>query len=195
MSQPIQCFMIEETERQWHSFMRFEAGRCSKYGEYHHAMAYEDDVESSLPPRIPVQGDPRLPTHCECGHEFAPNTISTSAGKWYRDPRNGNSFRQLAQAPHGAMVYAPYLLNDKAQLSPEYVQDHMGKRDPIIVMLPDGGFWCVDQKARWNGTLHGTGWRTTGEAPAITANPSIRTTRYHGFLRNGVLEPCADSQC
>lgn len=93
------------------------------------------------------------------------------------------------------MWFAPYLLEGKWSLSPEYMADHLGKRPPLVVMLPDRGSWCVDEKARWNGVMQDHGWRVTGEAPLITASPSIRTTRYHGFLRNGVLEPCSDSKC
>lgn len=68
-------------------------------------------------------------------------------------------------------------------LSPEYVRDWLDKRPPIIVRLPDGAEWCIDQRA----TDNDHGWTVTGEPPHLTANPSIASIGYHGWLRDGVL--------
>jgi len=184
------CFMLEETGRRWHSYGRFEKGPCTVHGDYHHATSYVDDVDTEGAPDIPEDGDPRVPTTCDCGHIFSPHTTSTSSGRWYRDPRDGSTFRHLAQAPAGAMWYAPYLLDGRWSLSPEYIRDHEGKRPPVVVQLPAGGAWCVDERARSNGQVHGTGWTVTGEAPKLTASPSILTPSYHGFLTDGVLRSC-----
>lgn len=75
------------------------------------------------------------------------------------------------------------------RLSDEYVRDHLGKRLPLIVCLPNGELFCPDAaySAR-EGRPFGPGWTVTGEAPAITVHPSINCVgRYHGWLHGGVL--------
>lgn len=74
--------------------------------------------------------------------------------------------------------------------SDEYKRDWKGKRPPIAVRLPDGSAWCIDQAA----TGITSGWSITGEAPFLTASPSINADPggsdrkgYHGWLKNGVL--------
>lgn len=75
-------------------------------------------------------------------------------------------------------------------LSPEYKRDWQGKRPPIWVCLPNGDWFCVDAH-QYQDPDHG--WTVTGQAPAITVTPSIHvkndddSTRWHGFLTNGVL--------
>ena len=68
-------------------------------------------------------------------------------------------------------------------LSLEYIRDWLGKRPPLCVCLPDGNWWFLDFHA------HNTssGWTITGSIPQISANPSILTPTYHGYLRNGIL--------
>ena len=65
-------------------------------------------------------------------------------------------------------------------LSSYYMNDHYGKRNPIMVMLPSREEWCVDQKSS-----NSEGWQVTGEPPYITCHPSINANNYHGFLTNG----------
>lgn len=157
----------------------------------HYACTYVDNVQDGGAPDIPPDGDLRLPVACECGHVFGPCTASTSAGRWYRDTRNGSTFRHLAEAPPGAMWYAAYLLeHGRWSLSPEYLRDHEGKRPPVVVQLPIGGAWCVDEQYRSDGKLAGNGWTVTGDVPQLTARPSILTPRYHGWLTDGVLRSC-----
>jgi hypothetical protein len=57
----------------------------------------------------------------------------------------------------------------------------------IVCLPPEGGLdhWHVDATAK-----NGPGWERTGTVPNVTANPSIQTPRYHGWLRNGVLVEC-----
>lgn len=189
MSNVIECFMIEETGRVYFQFGRFEQGPCPSLGEYHHATSYVDDVPDDESWRL-QDDDPRVPSVCACGHTFGPHTSSASKGRWYRDPRDGSTWRHLGESPAGAMWFAPYLLDARWSLSPEYLRDHDGKRSPLVVKLPDGGSWCVDEQARWDGKLQGRGWTVTGAPPRLTASPSIQTLRYHGFLRDGRLESC-----
>jgi len=77
------------------------------------------------------------------------------------------------------------LIADRDDLSVEYKRDWLGKRSPLVVRLPDGCAWCVDLVASNNRS--GSGWTVTGDAPNITARPSIAVHGYHGWLTNGVL--------
>lgn len=89
----------------------------------------------------------------------------------------------------GDIFYAPQFLKTEPEESfaPRYVAIK-DQRPPIVVVLPSGQWWCIDQRAfdGQNG-WHGEGWSLTGEIPNITASPSINTHGYHGFLQNGVL--------
>jgi hypothetical protein len=73
-------------------------------------------------------------------------------------------------------------------LSPEYKRDWYGKRLPLFVMTPAGP-WCIDAVSTdGHGNNNDHGWTITGEAPNVTASPSINFQGgYHGWLQNGVL--------
>lgn len=68
-------------------------------------------------------------------------------------------------------------------LSPEYLRDWDGKRPPLIVCLPDGAWWAIDQC--YAGAKEG--WTVTGLPPCVTVRPSIVSPGYHGWLTDGVL--------
>lgn len=95
----------------------------------------------------------------------------------------------------GDMWYVPWFVEDSyiaPTLSPEYKRDWLGKRPPIAVCLPNGTHWMIDNRfADGNGGWKENGWTITGEAPNITANPSINSMSpnngYHGWLQNGIL--------
>lgn len=74
----------------------------------------------------------------------------------------------------------------------------------LIVILPDGVAWCIDDRAN-NCTMptdrRHRCWPRAGVAPRITVakhagvascgcGHSIQTPGYHGFLTDGVLRPC-----
>lgn len=73
-------------------------------------------------------------------------------------------------------------------LSPEYKRDWFGKRAPLFVETP-AGTWCVDAVSTdGHGNNNNHGWTVTGEAPTITAHPSINIPGvYHGWLTDGIL--------
>ncbi|HEY3315254.1 MAG TPA: hypothetical protein VGL40_08290 [Bacillota bacterium] len=90
----------------------------------------------------------------------------------------------------GDMWYMPWLLEDKQMLdfycSKEYHRDWLGKRPPLMVVLPNGCKWIIDSP--WRGDPGSSGWTVTGEAPNITVMPSINFVgSYHGWLQNGVF--------
>lgn len=90
----------------------------------------------------------------------------------------------------GDMWPAPWLIDmDRANpasrwVSAEYRRDWLGKRPPMVVVLPGYGEWCIDSP------MSGTklGWLVTGQPPAVTITPSINCEGiYHGFILDGVV--------
>jgi hypothetical protein len=65
----------------------------------------------------------------------------------------------------------------------------------LFVKLPSGSEWNIDRGRIINARRAAQGkqdrlpeWSRTGDAPCITATPSINHVgQYHGWLRNGVL--------
>ena len=102
----------------------------------------------------------------------------------------------VAKKP-GDMFYAPWLVEGEdakyyleKYLSLEYKRDILGKRPPIMVVLPTGTDFCVD--CAYCGSQDGHGWTVTGDAPDITVSPSINHWAgsdrcWHGYLQNGIL--------
>jgi len=93
----------------------------------------------------------------------------------------------------GDCYFAPELLTlEKVppwmHLSPCYKRDWLGKRDPIVVVLPDRNHFCVDAMAWKGGVPYGEGWTVVGTAPNISVMPSINFPgSYHGWIMNGVI--------
>jgi hypothetical protein len=87
----------------------------------------------------------------------------------YRRADTGEEYT-LRDAPPGAMYIATWHDN------------HLR-----VCLPPNGGhdYWDVDGPSK-----NGNGWTRSGDLPNVTANPSILTPRYHGFLRGGWLEEC-----
>ncbi len=99
------------------------------------------------------------------------------------------------EAKPGDMWLCPWLLNEAGQpyegeddLSKQYLTETIKTRAPLAVHLPGGGVWVVDNiSSQDRAQGNRCGWRVTGEAPKITAHPSIQTHNWHGYLRDGVL--------
>jgi hypothetical protein len=125
--------------------------------------------------------DRRWPTHCACGYAFqeadiwicdqhaiylTPDSREVSIHFGAFEPGDTRA------APTGALWEAPWLA--------EFWHGADGKS--YILRLPDGHDWTIDGPARGGG-----GWVRTGEAPLLTALPSIASPGYHGWLTDGVL--------
>jgi hypothetical protein len=89
---------------------------------------------------------------------------------WYHDPADAEDMADLDLGHHAGF------------LSSHYLTTWARKRSPLMVLTPNGRMWCVDQVS-----TNGTGWIVTGDAPIITAMPSIVVPGYHGWLRDGVF--------
>jgi len=141
---------------------------------------------------------------CQCGLLFKRETSSlwgSSSTHKFRNPKTGDEAAQPHTiAGYGAMWFCPWIIErgdyekviqgKSAFMSSRYARDWWGKRDPICVMLPGGSHWVVDAPTS-DGGGH-SGWTITGEAPFITASPSIVVPQYHGWLQNGVLSDDLD---
>lgn len=133
-------------------------------------------------PERPGNEDPRWPVKCEgCEYEFGPEDMwQVFPEVLYRREVTGEVMT-LEEAPAGAMWNGDWW--------------PMENPDGIVlfVRLPDGVDWMVDGKAGNCACpadpLHRC-WTRTGQAPRVTARPSIKTSGYHGYLTDGVLSPC-----
>lgn len=74
-------------------------------------------------------------------------------------------------------------------LSPQYWATHAAAREPLMVVLPTGRHFCLDQCYQLpNGTPMAEGWQVSGTAPLITVRPSIHMLKgWHGYLTDGIL--------
>lgn len=116
---------------------------------------------------------------------FPPGTMWSCP--WYHDPQDPEDVAGI-DATIAKIVAEP----DKHRfLSIHYWRTWARIRPPLMVVCPGGGHWCPDQKSS-----NGDGWTVTGEAPRITASPSIWVSQgqgapreYHGWLNDGVFSP------
>lgn len=99
----------------------------------------------------------------------------------------GKLFDADERTPIGSCWFEDLYL-DYEGISPKYKADWLGKRLPLVVVLPGWNTFCVDLRARNQAGWHGDGWTVTGTAPLITLTPSINLVgSYHGFIQNGVI--------
>ena len=119
---------------------------------------------------------PQWPDRCEaCGVPFGEDSIKQVwAETLYTGAPDERPF-VVREAPPGAMWHLKWWPSN----NPDGIS--------LAVMLPDGVDWHVDDGR----------WTRTGDPrkpETLTVRASIRSPRYHGYLTNGVLESCGDSQ-
>jgi hypothetical protein len=128
----------------------------------------------------PPHSDPRWPLKCDkCDYFFVEEDHwQVFQNRLYRRGDTGE-LCTLRDAPPGAMYDAVWY--------PESFGRGPDGKALVVCLPPNGGddWWHIDGPSS-----NGTGWTRTGVPPLVTANPSILTDRYHGFLRNGWLESC-----
>lgn len=193
--QPIQCFMLEQTNKEQRSLRRFTYSTDAKCP---HGDGWGHDASVKIEPGV-AEGegstsgdlwphdDPRWPTQCECGYEFqASDEWQLSCHRIWRRVDNGEEMTlDYRELPAGAMYWATWYSNDEA-FSSTYHQQRGG--GPHLMVNTPGGIWDADSMAS-----NGPGWQWSGTPPNITANPSIGiqnndgSWRFHGWLRDGVL--------
>jgi hypothetical protein len=191
MSGHVPCFMVVPTDRYRIKLRRYsfrDARPCSAPGAYGHdaSVVVGEDVRTEThpivnrddPERYP-HDDPRWPTACaRCGAAVDPSDEwQVFAERLYVRADGGGGEHVLRELPAGAMYDATWLLDMPDMRGPDGRSLH--------VRLPDGFDWGIDCPAKGGGH-----WTRSGEAPRITARPSILTPGYHGWLTDGVLTPC-----
>lgn len=108
-----------------------------------------------------------------------------------------NAERGISSMRPGDMYYAPWQLEPayREGLSARYFTEHSETRAPVVVILPDGTPFCVDQRAWNNGGYFGDGWTVTGDVPVITVSPSINVVgSYHGYIIEGEITDDIDGR-
>lgn len=193
----VTCFWIQPVDFVKRSLRRFSFSDRSRPGlppigscpstSYHDATI-PFDIAPLPHGRIPVtddghdvvpHDDPRWPTKCtECGRAFGGDAgaepFQLFVERLFERPDTGERFT-LRDAPPGAMF------DDDTHHENWTGPDGLS----LTVKLPSGGpfdWWCVDGPSKDGGR-----WTRTGAIPKVTANPSILTPRYHGWLRDGML--------
>jgi hypothetical protein len=169
---PWECFWIEPVQPFVEFFVICANG---------HRVVVETmpGVKLDEAPREPGDGWPDACSVClrNMNYDDANVTASRMGGQvWCRPDTGEEHYRQHEFGP-GAMY-------DASDWVPkQWVNEQDGLS--LTVVLPPGemvDFWHIDGPSSTNGF-----WQRTGEPPKVTANPSILTPRYHGFLRDGVL--------
>jgi hypothetical protein len=187
MKSRIQCFFCAPADEVARNLRRYAVmGSCSGPCGYHNAVTWIENLPAAGNvmadgclsfSRMVEEPDPRWPVKCDyCNYRFSPEDARQTNLEWiYLRMDTGETFR-LCDAKPGAMWYADW-------------GTHKGPdgRCLAVNLPPDGKHvWLMDNPAS-NSDMP---WRRSGTVPRITANPSILTPNYHGFLRGGWLEEC-----
>lgn len=187
----ITCFLLTPTLRARRSLRRYQPGPCGAGGPYSYHNAHGPALDNSSDPEEVSITDSRppkgyeahaWPEKCEiCGAAFGEgSTFQVQIDRLYQ-ASDGRGVFTLKDAPHGAMWFADWLTGHHRG---NYHRTQRGDGPHLIVKTP-GGEWDIDAPSS-NGP---DGWTRTGEAPNITARPSIvMPNGYHAFLTAGVLE-------
>ena len=185
---PWTSVLLLETDRARMSLRRYSTDRAEPCpaGYYHETKTFVGTapltidgegnwhVEMPQPPHT----DPRWPTHCACGYTF------TEADNWVLSPsriytRQDTGAELTLDEAEPGMMWRSWWFEDEW---------HGPDGKSYTIRLPGGGEWAMDGPS-----TSGPGWTRSGEAPNITARPSILTKDcsawrgYHGWLTDGVL--------
>jgi len=113
---------------------------------------------------------------------YDPTNTVLKVGDWWHCPWYVEKFQHPQAGDHPI-------------LSPEYIRDWLGQRDPIVIVCPGGHHWLIDGYTHYNGNRGKGGWTITGSDGLWTASPSIHFEgTYHGWLRDGVLSDDVDGR-
>lgn len=200
MGSQVQCTLLERTDLARRSLRRFvysSKGECPAGGCHHAsvvidaAVLFESEWNGKGDDSWP-HDDARWPVVCEaCGYTFHPDDQwQHNLDRLWRAP-DGTLYTHH-EAPVGSMCFgcstgpssAEAIARGLAPNSDGISSEHLS------VKLPDGVWWDIDAPSSRNYQVGGSGWTREGDAPRVTAHPSIQTGAYHGWLTNGVLSEC-----
>lgn len=203
MTAPVRCFLLEPTARvraytRVHTLYKYfpEVPRCTAapdsdrmglhearrfLGEREYPILVGEVDGSALEIEKTLSPD-QWPLFCDkCGRPFGElegvRTDVVTYRIWRSD--DGREWADdIAPRPPGAMCRTWWY---------ERLNGYGGPDGRVYsVICPDGVEWIVDSPAR-NGAPDRPGWTRTGVAPDFTAEPSIDTQTWHGFLERGWL--------
>lgn len=202
----VKCFLVEPTHLA-RAFLRCYISGSSCPGEhgYHNAMVPIGDLDGLIDPEgflhspraSDYASDGRWPEQCDCGWPFGSGPTLAWIEKAGRldgiaDDVEGRTWQvfvdRLWRNPESGVVgtltdHGAGAMFDAFWMGASYAG-------------PDGHHWSlilppgrgnVDVWSMFGPASNGGGWEISGEAPMLTASPSIQSGSYHGFLRNGVL--------
>jgi hypothetical protein len=206
MADRFKCFLLVPTGRIEVYLRRYLSGsQCQGPMGYHDAMTRIEDAPDHPQERangdvIPgwiedkPRDDPRWPVTCTCGFAFPESAAwQTFQQMIWRREDTGEEFT-LRDAPIGAMWDASWWHGH-----PQWV----GADGRCLIVRTPGGDWMIDSRCS-NCTMPDDNvhkcWVRHGEPPNITVDKngntcsagagSILCGSYHGFLREGYLDPC-----
>jgi hypothetical protein len=186
----ISLFIAEPTGTCRLSLRRFR--HADDGGHFHDASVVIDEDAQCVPRSAPGgkpsaddrigHDDPRWPGACSCGEPFRDgDRWQVNEIDWYEG--TGGRFAWGSGAWDGipgAMIRAPW-------------RDSEGRPPAWTVFLPNGAYWNTNDPSSGEGNKLGPLWEVTGNAPLITVSPSIDdrdpSRPWHGWIRNGILEP------
>lgn len=177
----ITCFLLTPTGEASVSLRRYTLIGCGDEGHYAEALIGTAPLvlaEHYIPDLPADPADPRWPTHCQrCGYAFSELDRRVRYQEpLYQAPDGTRYTVRRGDAPAGAMWVADWIPEGDDWTGPD------GKC--LYLRLPDGTDWMIDGPSRSGGR-----WTRTGTPPKITAQPSIASPGYHGWLVDGVLSP------
>lgn len=194
----IALFIVQPTGRCRLSLRRFRH-RDQPAGHFHDASVVIDEDASVTPDRPdgtkPVtdhrvpHDDPRWPTACACGYEFAicdcgqPGCVAEDSWQVNELDWHAGGGQRFAwgvgswDGPPGAVMRTLW-------------RDVAGRPPAWHICLPNGTWWNTNDRSSGDGNQIGPYWDVTGTAPLITVSPSINdqgSRPWHGWIRNGEL--------
>jgi hypothetical protein len=187
MADRVECFLLTPSEYAQESLRRYSSTqdeKCFPFG-YHNAsvpigtLPFPHSDLDGKPGKGIGHEDPRWPKTCACGYVFQDTDAwQHNIIRLYQRSDHVTLMTTLAEAPIGALWDADWY-------------NWKGPDGRCLVLKTPGGDWVIDGPSSSNDGSKGPPWTRTGEVPMVTASPSIHFPgKFHGWLRNGILESC-----
>ena len=183
MTQEVECFWLAPAGQTKVSLRRYSRNRgCPAGSAFCNASVFllnipedEDQDSGDLWPH----DDARWPNRCaSCGMQFREHDHYQLNHTRLYEREDTGQLMTLAEAPPGALWDATW---------------YDGARPPgpdgiyLMARLPDGGDWFIDGPASGQ-PFASRSWTREGSLPCITVRPSVKSSKWHGWLIDGVFK-------